>query len=315
MINFLLWIVYFAQSCLAACTNYMNQEGNFCESINETITRGQFCVCDPDDRSERCCAFDRTSRASTPFFCFGYTNDKENMTERKYAASRIAIIFKTVLFIYAIFFGIIGIWCITSPESVVFNHVVVDEFRQQLGLQTEQVHNEEKVHKDTVMNMLQSSLTGLSSLFENSNEISKADLAKIRDQLSQVENNLIYTKPEAVSVTEPTSLEGGSMLFYALFCVYQLMMDNFTLVNTANIYIHWIWFGCKIIAIIAAASGHGRGLENSGFVTALIVFYAGGLVVYGFIERWIHSFNNQHGSTFKLNISDQSDDEDIGTFK
>lgn len=306
--NLFLWIIYFTQTCLASCSNFMSEEQGVCESINAFVTRGQCCVCDPEDQdpSNRFCACSRAFRSSKPIFCFGHANDHEYMSKKQYEASRIAIIFKVTLAIYALVFGIIGIWCLASPESVVFNHVVVDEFRQQLGLQVAPA--EEKIHKDTVMNMLTSSLSGLSSLFEKSDEISKEDLARIRDQLNQVENNLIYTKPEAVSMTEPTSLEGGSMLFYAGLCIYQLMMTIPALVQVSSVYVHWIWFGCKIIAIISAASGHGRGLENSGFVTTLIVFYSIGMVVYAFIERWIHSFNSKHGPLSKEDLSDNEEE-------
>lgn len=234
------------------------------------------------------------------------------MSSKKYDATRLAITFKTLLVIFATIFGIIGLVCVISPERVVFNVVVVDEFRLQLGLQEEKMHQQDaeaQAHKDTVMAMLKSSMSGISSLFESSDDVSKEDLAKIREQLGQVENNLIYTKPEAVSITEPTSMMGGAMLFYAFMCIYQLTLDLPVLIDLRNVYIHWMWFGSGLIAIVAASSGHGRNMENSSFVMALIVFYVAGMVAFGIMERSFHSYFRDHGNLIKYTLSDEDDEE------
>lgn len=310
MFNAIAWGAYFVQTCFSGTSSVLCEKDGVCETIQRVITDGQCCVCDPDEKNDRCCSFDRTFRSSPAFFCYGHINDSEHMSGKKYDATRLAATFKTILFIFACIFGIVGFICMIAPNKVVFSVIVADEFREQLGLQEEKSSaKDEQIHKDTVMSMLKSSMSGLSSMFDNEEEISKEELAKIQKQLQQVETHLIYTKPETVAVTEPTSLMGGSMLFYAALCVYQLMMDLNQIIDMKNIYVHWLWFVCGLVAIVTASSGHGRNLENSNFVTILIVCYVVGMFTFGILERKFHGFIQKHGKMSKPCLSESDEIE------
>lgn len=313
LLNILGWGFYFLQSCFSSTSTALTEEDGVCDTMQRIITNGQCCVCDPEEKTDaRCCSFQRAYKSSPSFFCFGHVTDSQEMSDVKFAALNLAKQYKVLLFIFACIFSVIGLICVISPGTVVFNVVVSDEFREQLGIQEEKNKPmDEQLHKETVMSMLKSSMNGLSSLFDNSDEISRDEVIKIRDMLTSVQNNLIYNKPEAVAVTEPTSILGGAFLFYALMCVYQLSMSTCQLLDLKNVYLHGIWFGCGIVAIIAASSGHGRNMENSKFVIALIVFYVLGAVAFIILERMMHGFMHKYPRAIKHEfMSNDSSDSD-----
>lgn len=308
ILNLLGWGYYFLASCFMGTSNAMTEEDGCCDTMNHVINDGQCCVFDSEYKNDRCCSLSRSFKSSPAFFCFGHVTDSEDMTAQRYAAAQLIKKYKVLLFIFACIFSIIGVVCVVSPETVVFNVVITDEFREQLGIQeAKSAPLDEQIHKDTVMSMLKNSMNGLSSLFDSSDEISREEVARIRDMLSSVQNNLVYSKPEAVSITEPTAILGGTFLFYAMMCVYQLTMSDSQLLDLRNVYLHGIWYGCCLVAIISASAGHGRNLENSKFVIALIVFYITGAVAFVILERMMHGYMHKFPPA-RYSISSSDDD-------
>ena len=263
-----------------------------CEEEEGVLDRIQCCVVDGDNREERCCAFDRAQPTSYDYLDCGYAGEEDEMDEQDLKRIRILRHYKFILRVSILLFGILGFFCLLWPETVVFNYAVTDQYRAQLGIPEHTVDlQEEQLKKEGIMHSFEKSIEKLGSVF-SSGTLKQEDVQAAITQLKQIQESMIYTKPEAVSMTAPTRLVGGFMLFYACYCLFTSRNNN-KLIERSSILIHLLWFVWSLVAECAAAVGHGNNLATSWLMITLVGTSVIGLFFYLFLERRLTRYHSK----------------------
>jgi hypothetical protein len=267
------------------------------EKAEDFMERVQCGVIDGPLKEERCCSLERAHPGMFDWFGWGFVGEKNTMTEYQYKEVMTKRFLTRVLYISIFIFAIIGLSAVLFPEYVVFNYAITDSYREQLGINDEWEQQErelanKKKKDESVTKMLDDAMDSIGHLFLSNNEADaakkKAEIDLTIQKLKQARENLIYTKPESVSMTAPTRMLGGALCFYVFFCISHLRLQGSSsnrFLNQDLVNVHSYWFMCGIIAATAASVGHGNGLATSWLMILLIVVNITGFIVYQYIYQ------------------------------
>jgi hypothetical protein len=171
-----------------------------------------------------------------------------------------------------------------APSSVVFNRIAdeVETARLTEGQLLQQEAEKRQAALDAKEGVNVPMVESFFNRIMGSSDTTQEERREVEKLFRLAGDKIDSTHAETTTILAPVIIYGGMNLFFAIFCVRELL--HTIKIEESTTHVHLIWFIINALSYVMATVGRGHGMQTGGLIMLMI-----GLNV-GFIVCWLYVY-------------------------